>query len=87
MVSGGRRGTPSSWPRFAAEPTIPECKANLLRKQETSALIIGDEELDRRELRDRAKDRRIACSRPHLQPEQVPEGEKQEFLLESGVTH
>ena len=69
MVSGGRLGTPSSWPQFAAEPTISECK-----ETSCAAMIIGDEELDRRELRDRAKDPRIACSRPHLQPEQAPEG-------------
>jgi hypothetical protein len=44
-------------------------------------MIMGDEKLDRREFRDRAKDRRTACSRPHLQPERVPEGQEKNFCL------
>jgi hypothetical protein len=43
-------------------------------------MIIGDEKLDRRERRDRAKDHRIACSRPHRQPERVPEGGRKIFI-------
>jgi hypothetical protein len=43
-------------------------------------MIIGDEKLNRRELSNRAKDRRIACSRAHLQSERVPEGGEKIFI-------
>jgi hypothetical protein len=58
---------------------IPKSIDIFWRKEETSAMIIGDEKLDRRERRDRAKDRRIACLRPHRQPERVPKGGQGNF--------
>jgi hypothetical protein len=52
---------------------IPKSIDIFWRKEETSAMIIGDEKLDRR---DSAKDRRT----PHRQPERVPKGGPGNFI-------
>jgi hypothetical protein len=66
---------------------IPESIDILLRKEETSAMITGDEKLDRREFRDHAKDRRIACSRPASTTRTGSQGRGEKFLFESVGTH
>jgi hypothetical protein len=59
---------------------IAESIAVFLRKEETSAMILDDEKLDCRKRRDRDQDRRIGCSRPHLQPERVAKGGRKIFI-------
>jgi hypothetical protein len=73
--------------RLARTARIPKSIDIFWRKEETPAMIVGDEKLDRRERHDRAEPYEgTQCARV-LQPEQVPVGEGRKFLFESAVTH
>jgi hypothetical protein len=74
LLACGKRGVPKQiFPAANLDPGLRRTTGRSARR------IIGDEKLDRRERRDRAKDRLTP------QPERVPKAVR-EFLFKSAVT-
>jgi hypothetical protein len=58
----------------------------VLRKAEARVIIVGDDNLDPRKLRDRATMLDGRCRLPYLQPGRAPGG-RMKFSIFSAVTH
>jgi hypothetical protein len=65
-------------------PPNSETMDIFLRKEEASAMIMGDEKLDRRELRDRAG---VSRARGRIYNQNGFPRARENFLFESAVTH